>query len=162
MTKKTAHRTIYLHEKQDIYSNLNMKKLIKKVFKILKLTRTDPTLEPYRCAGLKLANKYYETYSLPKRNLLLNPTAALGSNSPKNTTKQILTRKGPTPEPGKRKKSKKDLTWFLDLPTRLAHPGSVGLQFFLAESFSTIYLDLPGKKKSKKVLTWFFWMCHPF
>jgi hypothetical protein len=63
-------------------------------------------------------------------------------------TKQILTWKDPTPKPGKRKKSEKFLTWFLDLLTRLAHPGSVGPQFFSAESFSpkSIYPESETKK----------------
>jgi hypothetical protein len=58
----------FLVKNLDLDSNLNnIKKLIKKVFKILKLTRTDPTPEPYRCAGLKLANKNYQTAPNPKR-----------------------------------------------------------------------------------------------
>jgi hypothetical protein len=90
-----------------------LKKFIKKASKILKLTQTDPTPEPYRCAGLKLANKYYET-AIFFGGIVFSEVDL----------------------PGKRKKSKKVLTWFLDLPTRLTHPGSVGPQFFLAESFS--------------------------
>jgi hypothetical protein len=93
--------------------------------------------------------KYYE------KTLLLNPTAALGSNSPTNTTKQILTRKDPTPKPRKLKKVRNFLTLFLDLLTRQAHPGSVGPHFFGGIHFSEV--DLSGKrKKSKKFLTWFF------
>jgi hypothetical protein len=43
-------------------------------------------------------------------------------------------------------KSKKFLTWFLDLLTRLAHPGSVGpLSFFWRIVFSEV--DLPRKRK---------------
>jgi hypothetical protein len=63
-------------------------------------------------------------------------------------TKHILTQKDPTPVPGKRKKSKKSLTWFLDLLTRLVHAGSVGSQFFGGIVFSEV--DLPGKRNKKK------------
>ncbi len=45
----------------------NLKKHIKNASQILKITRTDPTPEPYRCAGLKLVKKYYETDPNPKR-----------------------------------------------------------------------------------------------
>jgi hypothetical protein len=48
-------------------------KLIKKTSKILKLTRTDPTPEPYRYAGLRPANKYYEKDPFPKRPYSLKP-----------------------------------------------------------------------------------------
>jgi hypothetical protein len=34
---------------------------------LVKYYETDPTPEPYRCAGLKLANKYYETAPNSKR-----------------------------------------------------------------------------------------------
>jgi hypothetical protein len=42
----------------DLDSNLyNLENASKK---LVKYYETDPTPEPYRCAGLKLANKYYE------------------------------------------------------------------------------------------------------
>jgi hypothetical protein len=110
----------FLVKNPDLDSNLyNLKKRIKKASKILKLT---PTPEPYRCAGLKLTNKYYKTDPNPKR--------------PYSWTR-------------KANKSNKVLTWFLDLLTRLAHPGSVGPQFFSAETFSprSIYPDSsPGER----------------
>ncbi len=92
------------------------------------LTRKNPTPEPYRCAGLKLANKYYETYPNPKRFYSLTQKA---------------------------KKSKKVLTWFLDLPTRLARPDSVGPQFFLAGSFSkgSIYPESLKKNLKKNLFS---------
>jgi hypothetical protein len=40
-----------------------LKKIIKKASKILKVTRKDPTPEPYRCAGLKLDFKWGSTLS---------------------------------------------------------------------------------------------------
>ncbi len=66
-----------------------------------------------------------------------------------------LTRTDPTAEPRKRKKSKKVLTWFLDLLTRLARPGSVEPQFFLAESFSKGSIYLESLKKILKKKTFF-------
>ncbi len=56
-----------------------LKKFIKKASKILKLIRKDPTPEPYRCAGLKLVNKYYETDPNPKRPYSLTPIFFSGS-----------------------------------------------------------------------------------
>jgi hypothetical protein len=52
--------------------------------------------------------------------------------------------------------SKKVLTWFLDLLTRLAHPGSVGPQFFLTESFSPRSIYPESEKKVKKSSLEFF------
>ena len=91
----------------------------------------------------------------PKETLLLNPTAALGSNSPTNTTKQILTRKSPTPKRGKRKKSKKVLTWFGPSDTPCS-PRQRRTPIFLAESFSprSIY---PESEKKVKISSLGFW-----
>jgi hypothetical protein len=78
-----------------------LKKFIKKPSKKLKLTRKDSTPEPYRCAGLKLTNKYNATYPYPKRPYSLTEKA---------------------------KKSKKFLDWFFGVANSsdpLAHPAGI-------------------------------------
>ncbi len=74
---------------------------------ISNIKSTNPTPEPYRCAGLKLANKYYQTD-----------------------------------------------------PTRLAHPGSVGSQFFWRNRFLRGRFTQKAKKKIISHLN--FCRYHPF
>jgi hypothetical protein len=76
----------------------------------------------WKNASKKLV-KYYETYPKP--------------NGPYSWTQKV-------------EKSKKVLTWFLDLLTffltRLTHPGSVGPQFFF-DGIVFSEVNLPGKRK---------------